>query len=291
MDDVTASTATRSGSAGRSCSGLEVLVAADIVKTIAHELTFMSLGLLAGLVLIRTFLSWTLVLEIEGRWPWRREPTSRACCDRSAFACDSGCVSIQKLFGISVRRPFGRSSVPLRPRYGRGVTKETTNMFNRITRGRGFGRSMVFAGLAAGAAFVGVTSAVAGGCPAGKMTADVRQPATHAAKGVTDTVLAAIDLEKEPANIKERQLRFRKLTIEPGGIVPWHSHGDRPAIIYIAEGEIVEYASNCADPIVHKAGDIRPETSGTAHWWQNLGNKTVVLFVGDVLHDKSDHNM
>jgi uncharacterized membrane protein len=55
--------------------GLEVLVAADIVKTIAHELSFISLGLLAGLVLVRTFLSWTLVLEIEGRWPWQREPS------------------------------------------------------------------------------------------------------------------------------------------------------------------------------------------------------------------------
>ena len=52
--------------------GLEVLVAADIVKTIALELTFTSLGLLAGLMLIRTFLSWTLALEIEGRWPWQR---------------------------------------------------------------------------------------------------------------------------------------------------------------------------------------------------------------------------
>ena len=60
--------------------GLEVLVAADIVKTIAIELTFTSLGLLAGLVLVRTFLSWTLVLEIEGRWPWSREllPTNVA---------------------------------------------------------------------------------------------------------------------------------------------------------------------------------------------------------------------
>ena len=150
---------------------------------------------------------------------------------------------------------------------------------------------MILAGVAAGATFLGVSAAVAGGCPAGKMKADVRQPATHAANGVTDMVLAAIDLEKEPANIKERQLRFRKLTIEPGGIVPWHSHSDRPAIIYIAEGEIVEYASNCADPIVHKAGEIRPETSGTSHWWQNLGNKTVILFVGDVLHDKNDKNM
>ena len=55
--------------------GLQVLVAADIVKTIAHELSFISLGLLAGLVLVRTFLSWTLVLEIDGRWPWQREPS------------------------------------------------------------------------------------------------------------------------------------------------------------------------------------------------------------------------
>ena len=58
--------------------GLEVLVAADIVKTIALELTFLSLGLLAGLVLVRTFLSWTLVLEIEGRWPWRRKRSAIA---------------------------------------------------------------------------------------------------------------------------------------------------------------------------------------------------------------------
>ncbi|WP_407187730.1 DUF1622 domain-containing protein [Bradyrhizobium centrosematis] len=60
--------------------GLEVLVAADIVKTIAIELTFASLGLLAGLVVVRTFLSWTLTLEIEGRWPWQpeREPTDQA---------------------------------------------------------------------------------------------------------------------------------------------------------------------------------------------------------------------
>ncbi|MDN4999364.1 DUF1622 domain-containing protein [Bradyrhizobium sp. GCM10027634] len=53
--------------------GLEVLVAADIVKTIAIELTFVSLGLLAGLVVVRTFLSWTLTLEIEGRWPWQQD--------------------------------------------------------------------------------------------------------------------------------------------------------------------------------------------------------------------------
>jgi uncharacterized membrane protein len=51
--------------------GLEMLVAADIVKTIALEATFMSIGVLAGLVAVRTFLSWTLVVEIDGRWPWQ----------------------------------------------------------------------------------------------------------------------------------------------------------------------------------------------------------------------------
>jgi uncharacterized membrane protein len=53
--------------------GLEFLVAADIVKTIAVEPTFVSLGILAGLVLVRTFLSWTLLLEVEGRWPWQEK--------------------------------------------------------------------------------------------------------------------------------------------------------------------------------------------------------------------------
>ena len=164
-------------------------------------------------------------------------------------------------------------------------------MFDRITSGRGIGRKTILVVVAAGSALLGASSAFAGGCPADQMKANARPPSSQAAKGVTDTVLAAIDLEKEPANIKDRQLRFRRLTIEPGGIVPWHSHDDRPAIIYVAEGEIVEYASNCADPIVHKAGEIRPEVSGTSHWWQNLKDKTVVLFVGDVLHDKTDHNM
>ena len=69
--------------------GLEVLVAADIVKTIAHELTAMSLGLLAGLVLVRTFLSWTLVLEIEGRWPWQREPSPMSSRAHAAADDDS----------------------------------------------------------------------------------------------------------------------------------------------------------------------------------------------------------
>jgi uncharacterized membrane protein len=54
--------------------GLELLVAADIVRTVTVELTFESLAVLAILVLIRTFLSFALETEIEGHWPWKREP-------------------------------------------------------------------------------------------------------------------------------------------------------------------------------------------------------------------------
>ena len=51
--------------------GLEFLVAADIVRTVALEPTLLSVSILALLVVVRTFLSWSLVVEIEGRWPWR----------------------------------------------------------------------------------------------------------------------------------------------------------------------------------------------------------------------------
>jgi uncharacterized membrane protein len=52
--------------------GLEFLVAADIINTVAIEPTLESLLILAGIVLIRTFLSFSLEVEIEGRWPWER---------------------------------------------------------------------------------------------------------------------------------------------------------------------------------------------------------------------------
>ncbi|SFV36917.1 Uncharacterized membrane protein [Devosia crocina] len=52
--------------------GLELLVAADIINTVAIEPTLESLAVLGGIVLIRTFLSLSLEVEIEGRWPWQQ---------------------------------------------------------------------------------------------------------------------------------------------------------------------------------------------------------------------------
>ena len=60
------------GRLGRSMLlGLEILVAADIVRTVALEATLESIVVLGLLVLIRTFLSWALEVEIEGHWPWQ----------------------------------------------------------------------------------------------------------------------------------------------------------------------------------------------------------------------------
>jgi uncharacterized membrane protein len=56
--------------------GLEFLVAADIIRTVAVTPTFASVGVLGLIVLIRTFLSFSLELEITGRWPWQKEPNS-----------------------------------------------------------------------------------------------------------------------------------------------------------------------------------------------------------------------
>jgi uncharacterized membrane protein len=51
--------------------GIEVLVAGDIIRTVAIELTLTGVAELGGIVLIRTFLSWSIELETEGRWPWQ----------------------------------------------------------------------------------------------------------------------------------------------------------------------------------------------------------------------------
>ncbi|UTF59020.1 DUF1622 domain-containing protein [Gilvimarinus sp. DA14] len=57
--------------------GLELLVAADIIHTVAVELTFTTVGVLAIIVVIRTFLSFTLDVELTGRWPWQNATSAK----------------------------------------------------------------------------------------------------------------------------------------------------------------------------------------------------------------------
>jgi quercetin dioxygenase-like cupin family protein len=136
-----------------------------------------------------------------------------------------------------------------------------------------------------------VAPALAGECPADKMKADAIKPVDYGPKGVTDNVLSMIDLSKEKVAIAGHMMRVRRLEVQPGGIVPWHSHAERPALIYVVSGEIFENNSNCAVPILHKAGEVAREMHTTSHWWQNTGKVPVILLSFDIAADPNDHNM
>lgn len=144
-------------------------------------------------------------------------------------------------------------------------------------------RSLLTAAAAAALSFA-TSAAMAGDCPPDKRVPDGQgqKMGTTSPKDVTDVVRASTDLSKEPAHIDGRLFRLRQLEMKPGGIVPWHSHDDRPAMIYIVSGEVVEYASNRAVPIVHRAGDVAPEKNGISHWWKNTGSTNAVLISVDL---------
>lgn len=123
----------------------------------------------------------------------------------------------------------------------------------------------------------------AGQCPAGDVKDGAVATGPSAPKGVTDTVVGKVDLGPE-INVAGRSLRLRRLEIQPGGVVPWHSHKDRPALIVVMSGQIKEYRSNCATPITHKAGEVSQEFGGISHYWVNDGKVKTVLYSSDVFH-------
>ena len=145
--------------------------------------------------------------------------------------------------------------------------------------------------MAVTAAIAAAGLAHAGQCPADKATSNDLPGAATAPVGVVDTELASIDLAKENVKLDQRRLRLRHMTIAPGGVVPFHSHEDRPALIMVNSGEIFEYSSKCAVPILHKAGEISREFLGTKHWWKNTGSQMVDLTIADIVNDKKPATM
>jgi quercetin dioxygenase-like cupin family protein len=147
-------------------------------------------------------------------------------------------------------------------------------MFNLKTK-------LATAAIAVAAAASFASPATAASCPTAGANDLANAPTMP--KGVTDDVLSSIDLGGE-IGVAGRQLRTRRLVVQPGGIVPLHSHKDRPALIYTVSGSITEYSSACAAPIEHKAGDISREADGLSHYWVNNGSEPAVLLSSDVFH-------
>lgn len=137
------------------------------------------------------------------------------------------------------------------------------------------------AALAASTAALFATPAVAGVCSAGRIAANPLTGAPTAPVAVTDDVIGSVDLGQE-IGVAGRDLRLRRLVVQPGGIVPLHSHAGRPALIIVVTGEVTEYRSSCADPIVHRAGEVASESGGISHWWKNTGSVVSELLSADV---------
>lgn len=111
------------------------------------------------------------------------------------------------------------------------------------------------------------------------MTNEQAAPET---RGVAVELLAAVDLGPEIDGMAGRQLRMRKVTIEPGGVFgPIHDHRDRPGIVYLLQGTITDHRDgNAAD---YGPGVGWPEDRNTRHWLENRGTVPAVEISVDVV--------
>ena len=98
----------------------------------------------------------------------------------------------------------------------------------------------------------------------------------------TDNLLAEIDLRKIDLPMAKMMFRFRRVDVGVGGVVPWHSHERRPALLHILTGEITEYSTGEKGPIVRKAGETIPEFGDVSHWWKNTGSEHVIILAADL---------
>lgn len=107
----------------------------------------------------------------------------------------------------------------------------------------------------------------------------------------TDTTIASLDLNEVslPDNVKplgKRLMRMRRVDVGPKGKVPIHSHFNRPAILFVAEGEYKEYNSKFEEPRIFKKGDFLVEHGDITHWGENPSEtEPVVIYAFDLYDD------
>jgi quercetin dioxygenase-like cupin family protein len=100
-------------------------------------------------------------------------------------------------------------------------------------------------------------------------------------KGVKVTQLTAVDLGPEIEGMAGRQLRMRMVTIEPGGVFgPIHNHKDRPGVVYILQGKIIDHRNGEAKE--YGPGVGWPEDKNTTHWLENKGTTPAVEISVDI---------
>lgn len=102
------------------------------------------------------------------------------------------------------------------------------------------------------------------------------------AKGVTVELMATVDLGPEIEGMAGRQLRMRRVTIEPGGVFgPIHDHKGRPGLVHILQGTITDLRDGVATD--YGPGVGWPEDSNTLHWLENRGTIPAVEVSVDIV--------
>jgi quercetin dioxygenase-like cupin family protein len=101
-------------------------------------------------------------------------------------------------------------------------------------------------------------------------------------KGVTTELLGTVDLGPEIEGLAGRELRMRKVTIEPGGVYgPLHDHVGRPGLVFILEGTITDIRDGVATE--YGPGLGWPEDRNTLHWLENRGDVAAVEISVDIV--------
>ena len=101
-------------------------------------------------------------------------------------------------------------------------------------------------------------------------------------RGVAVEVLATVDLAREIEGMERRQLRMRRVTIEPGGVLgPIHDLKGRPGTVYILQGTITDHRDGVATD--YGPGVGWPEDRNTTHWLENRGTIPAVEISVDVV--------
>ena len=106
--------------------------------------------------------------------------------------------------------------------------------------------------------------------------------------GVSGDELSRILLEHYGDTLQDATFRAREVVIEPGGTVGIHTHDDRPAMVYVLEGEVLEYRNDSKEPLVRKAGDAFAEGPEVAHWLENVSDVPARAYAVDILPAAQD---
>jgi quercetin dioxygenase-like cupin family protein len=106
-----------------------------------------------------------------------------------------------------------------------------------------------------------------------------QQSAPTGNKGINAQQISGFDLSKQ-----RRQMRLRKITLEPGGVAAMHSHAQRPALSYILSGTFIEHRKGAPDR-TYKTGEVITESTDVEHWSENPGSEPVAIVSVDLFKE------